>query len=315
MNDMQLNARYASHAAETIRRTQREAERLSLLLNVAAVLVTMGAALALVGGLRRKERFAAEQARLQEERTAEMEQFAARVAHDIRSPVAAVLLALELSERHPDSKKWIAKARKGLGRVEQIVDALYQFAVAGAKPERGLCPDAAEVVTDVVDSLREPAAEAQLELSADTLLREPVACPPGVVATLLVNLVQNAIKYTGGVPGRVQVSMERAGSLVRFRVSDTGPGLPPGAEAKVFHPYVRVEQNAATGLGLGLATVKRLSEGYGGACGVESTPGKGASFWFDLPLASPLSEKTPPRADETERPIDTPEESHVHPSG
>jgi signal transduction histidine kinase len=84
---------------------------------------------------------------------------------------------------------------------------------------------------------------------------------------------------------RVRVGALAGARSMRFEVVDTGPGLPPGSEDRVFEPYCRLTEGDEQGLGLGLATVKRLVEGHGGHVGVKSTSG-GCTFWFDLPLAT-----------------------------
>jgi signal transduction histidine kinase len=73
---------------------------------------------------------------------------------------------------------------------------------------------------------------------------------------------------------------------VRFEVDDTGPGIPVEEQAAVFEPYVRGKGAHVAGLGLGLATVRRLVEANGGRVGVASQPGRGARFWFTLPAAA-----------------------------
>jgi len=101
------------------------------------------------------------------------------------------------------------------------------------------------------------------------------------------NLIRNAIKYIGEGPCKQIVV--RAGLLsgaVHLVVQDSGPGLPSGTERRVFEPYVRVAGTHQPGIGLGLATVKRIVEAHAGRVGVQSNPGKGAAFWVDLPLAA-----------------------------
>ena len=111
------------------------------------------------------------------------------------------------------------------------------------------------------------------------------ACAPGVLASILSNLVRNGIRYVGDRPRReVRVAVHEYESTLRVEVEDTGPGLPTGLESTVFDPYVR-GQSGSPGLGLGLATVKRLAEAYGGSVGVVSRAGEGCTFWFELPRA------------------------------
>jgi signal transduction histidine kinase len=72
-------------------------------------------------------------------------------------------------------------------------------------------------------------------------------------------------------------------NVVRTEVEDTGPGVPAGLEQSIFEPYVRGPDSGTAGLGLGLATVKKLAEGHGGSVGVVNVSAGGALFWFTLP--------------------------------
>jgi signal transduction histidine kinase len=173
------------------------------------------------------------------------------------------------------------------------------FARAGGEVDRTARASALEGARAVVDDARAQADAASIELRVDPLSADvAVACPSGVLTSLVSNLVRNAIKYMGHARERlVVVRVVRTDSRVRVEVVDTGPGLPEGAAERVFDPYVRADRSGQPGLGLGLATVKRLTEAYGGRVGVRSSAA-GCTFWFELPTAS-LSR----RASEIETPI------------
>jgi len=101
----------------------------------------------------------------------------------------------------------------------------------------------------------------------------------------MANLLNNAIKYMGddGHERRVTVRVRDLGQRARVEVADTGPGIPRELLPTLFEPYVRGATGGKPGIGLGLATVKRIAQTHGGRAGVESTPGKGSCFWFELP--------------------------------
>jgi signal transduction histidine kinase len=111
---------------------------------------------------------------------------------------------------------------------------------------------------------------------------------------MVANLARNAIKYIGDGPvRRIDVRVHDKGDHVRFEIEDTGPGLPEGLDAHVFDPYVRGPHATQPGIGLGLATVKRLVEAHGGRVGVVSVAGRGCTFWFELPGAHEASAAEP----------------------
>lgn len=113
-----------------------------------------------------------------------------------------------------------------------------------------------------------------------------VACSPGVLMSMIPNLVENAIKYIGCGPVKeVRVRARTQGLMTRVEVADTGPGVPQGLASKVFDPYVRAPGLKQPGIGLGLATVRRLAESHGGSVGVTKNGATGSVFWFELPRA------------------------------
>jgi CheY-like chemotaxis protein/anti-sigma regulatory factor (Ser/Thr protein kinase) len=105
------------------------------------------------------------------------------------------------------------------------------------------------------------------------------------IKQVLLNLLSNAAKYNR-VGGEVAVCYETLQGRVRIRVTDTGPGIPPDKQKRLFIPFERLGtvQGGVEGTGLGLALSKRLAEAMGGTIGVESQVGHGSTFWFELPL-------------------------------
>jgi signal transduction histidine kinase len=104
----------------------------------------------------------------------------------------------------------------------------------------------------------------------------------------------NAAKYLADSSVRhIKVRAAEASGVVRIEVEDTGPGVPAGLEEAIFEPYVRAAGATQAGLGLGLATVRRLCTAHGGQAGVRSSPGRGSVFWITLPSAPPADAGAP----------------------
>jgi len=296
LRDIDVNNRGAEQMTHRIQSARLRARRISLVLDGASVLAAMAIAAACLHVIRAHERLAREHTALVERRADELEGFAGRIAHDVLSPLANVAMSLELAQRSADpaSRATLERARSSLFRVREIVDALYAFAGAGAAPEAGASTRVGGVLDGVVDEVA-ATAPTGTELRVEAPAREAeVACRPGILVTLLSNLLRNALKYgaADGASPRIAVRALADGPRVRFEVEDAGPGVPPGMEARIFEPHVRAPSAARTrpGLGLGLATAKRLAEAHGGAVGVRPAGDRGSVFWFELPAAA----RTPP---------------------
>jgi signal transduction histidine kinase len=278
---VELNAADGLESARHIERVRRSATLLSFVLD--ALCVALAIVLAVVAF-----RAVKEHTHFVETRSLELEQFAARVAHDLRGPLSPVLLALQILKKDraadaPSSEGTIERALRSVRRLTELVDDLLAFAMAGGRADPTARANALEVARAAVEDVQ-PLAEAQsISVEVDPNAADvTVACPTGVLASLVSNLVRNAIKYMADASvRRVVVRIVPAIGGARVEVEDTGPGLPPGAQEYIFEPYVRADRSGQPGLGLGLATVKRLAEAYGGAVGVRSNR-VGCTFWFEV---------------------------------
>lgn len=135
-------------------------------------------------------------------------------------------------------------------------------------------------------SHRAQAKEMTLTSEVDTSL--VVRANSSLVEQALVNLIDNAIKYTEA-NGVVRVEVRRAGDLAEIRVSDTGPGIEGHHLSRLFERFYRIDQGRSRqlgGTGLGLAIVKHIAQVHGGRVSVESVVGQGTSFSFFLPLVA-----------------------------
>jgi signal transduction histidine kinase len=181
-------------------------------------------------------------------------------------------------------------ARNGRHLLELINELLDLSKIAAGRMELRLEPlELGALFQEAAGTVR-----AQLEARRHTLVIEPsadhlvVTADRGRLRQVLLNLLSNAIKFsTDG--GRVTLSarLEDSGAL-RIAVSDTGIGIAPADQRKLFQEFVQLDPSESRryeGTGLGLALSKRLVELHGGTIGVDSELGKGSTFWFTLRLA------------------------------
>ena len=146
-----------------------------------------------------------------------------------------------------------------------------------------------EIVTECLNLNASLAREKAISL-ADRIPREPhysVKADPLRLKQALINLISNAIKY-GHDQGTVVLNcIEKPGKEIRIEVTDDGPGIPLEKQHLLFQPFEWFEEKQfVDGTGIGLALTRRLVELMHGNTGVESEPGKGSTFWIQLPLAN-----------------------------
>jgi signal transduction histidine kinase len=278
-----LNATKGAREADQIEQARRRVSRIAFALDVACVVVSAAAAAMAVRAVRRSRK-------LIEERATELEAFASRIAHDVRGPLMPAVMALNVGMKAlaPEDHRlvFLERVLRSLRVVADVVEGLFAFARAGARPEMTERASLRAAFNGVIAEVTSVAESSEAEVFVSRFVDRDVACAPGVLASLMSNLVRNSLKYMDGCPlKRVEIHAKEENDHVRVEVHDTGPGLAPGSEAVVFDPYVRGARTREAGLGLGLATVKRLAEAHGGRVGVHSIAGRGCTFWFELPIA------------------------------
>jgi two-component system phosphate regulon sensor histidine kinase PhoR len=148
--------------------------------------------------------------------------------------------------------------------------------------------DFAALVEDALDTQAPAAAKKGVALVPELPAGlPPLTADPLRVIQVLTNLVGNAVKFTPA-GGRVTVRARRLDGHIRCEVADTGCGIAPADQPRLFQRFSQLDMSntrEAGGIGLGLSIVKAIVDAHGGEVGVESVPGAGSTFWFTLPVA------------------------------
>jgi two-component system, OmpR family, sensor kinase len=224
----------------------------------------------------------------------EMRQFTADASHELQTPLTILRGEIEIALRSTRSpQEYVEVMRSALEEIERI-SLLVEGLLLLARSDAGVLKmdfkplDLMTLLEDALSQLSPMARAKSISLTLGEL--EPVEVRGDAVhlRRLLINLVDNAIKYTPS-GGTVKVSIDRQDEWVKLAVDDTGIGIPPEERQKVFQRFYRspeARSGSQGGSGLGLAIVKSIVEAHGGRVELEGEPGKGSSFAVLLPLRS-----------------------------
>ena len=238
------------------------------------------------GELQRRfaEREAERESRQRQERLAAMGEMAARLAHQLRTPLATALLyAAQLGEPAlpaPERARFAQKTVDRLHHLERLIDDMLQF-VRGVNAQ---CEPvaAADLLREAYQTMQPQALARGLLMeicdeSAGCVLRADRLALGGALLSLAENAVQASV-----AGGCIRLGASVANAELILCVSDNGVGIAPEVEARLFEPFFTTRSG---GSGLGLAIVHAVAEAHGGSVGVRSTPGAGSEFALRLPLA------------------------------
>ena len=225
----------------------------------------------------------------------------ATLSHEFRTPLNGVLgmtRLLDGTDLSPEQRSYVAALKESGDHLLGLINDVLDLARLGAdKLELDPAPMEVENLLRQVAELMSPKAhEKGVEVAwAASPGLGVVMADEGRLRQVLLNFAGNAVKFTdkGGVVIAAEAAPGPGGDRVRFTVTDSGPGVPEEARARIFEPFTHADPShggsALGGAGLGLAIVRRLADAHGAEIGVEDAAGGGARFWFTaaLPAVGP----------------------------
>jgi two-component system osmolarity sensor histidine kinase EnvZ len=202
----------------------------------------------------------------------------AGVSHDLRTPLSRMRLAVEMSADHDPAMT--AGMVQDIEDMDAIIDQFLDF----ARDQSGENVEAAGDLNAIVRSVVARYQSRQRPVSFSLGELPPVPLRPAAIQRLLVNLIENALRYSGTA---VEVETRAENGAVVVAVADRGPGIPPAEAQRMLQPFTRMEasRTGATGSGLGLAIVQRIAALHRGRIELLPRPGGGLEARVTLSLA------------------------------
>jgi heavy metal sensor kinase len=227
----------------------------------------------------------------------DMRQFSAALAHELRTPLAALRGETELallSVRSPEeSARALASQLEELDKLARLINELLTLAraEAGEIPFTLVDVDLSKLAASIVEQL-EPVAQVRgIDLVSDAAAGVVVVGDSGWIERLLLNLLDNAIKFTDA-GGRIVVRVWREREVACLDVSDTGKGIAPEALPHVFDRFYQADPSRSSGYegaGLGLTLAKWIADRHGATLQVRSEPGRGTTFSLRMSIGRPVA--------------------------
>jgi signal transduction histidine kinase len=213
------------------------------------------------------------------------------VSHDLRSPLQSITLGIDVLRGKHGELPQLTTIEHAAERVQTLVEDLLdasQAETTGLQLERNRLP--ARALLETTEELfASRAAKAGVQIRIGACGDDMISIDRDRMLQVLSNLVGNALSFTPR-DGEIVLTATRVANRIRFAVRDTGPGIPDAERAHLFGAFEqggegrRGKRTRRGSVGLGLYIARNLVRAHGGRIGVDSTPGEGSTFWFELPL-------------------------------
>lgn len=239
--------------------------------------------------LARQRRLLVERVQVLSEKNSELEAFAGRAAHDLRSPMNPIRgyadLILESKGLPEEVPAMVQHIRRAVDRMTRVVDDMLALSISGRPPAGQSSPGV--VVARLIEEMGAELHEVDLETK---LGAGRVACAEGVLTQILRNLIGNAIKFRArSRPLRIAIEARDAGPVVELAVEDNGVGMDPESAKHAFEPFYRGHMDRELpGHGLGLAIVERTTRALGGTCELSSVLDRSTRIVVRIPRAGSI---------------------------
>ena len=219
----------------------------------------------------------------------ELEMFAYVASHDLQEPLRSIAGFMELlrdryhGQLDAKADEYITFAVDGAKRLQTLINGLLEYSRVSTRGKPLAEVDTATALAEALANLQSAILETGAAVTHDPL---PVLqADAGQFARLLQNLLANALKFHSDQPPRIHIGVRRQATAWEFSVCDNGIGIDPESFDRLFIIFQRLHtQKQYPGTGLGLAICKRIVERHGGRIWLESTPGRGTTFFFTIPV-------------------------------
>jgi signal transduction histidine kinase len=228
----------------------------------------------------------------------ELGSFASVIAHDLRSPLNTIgLFAQMVDDRRTESSanekyEYLDSMHNEIARMSGLIQRLLAYGRVGSGEMQPEACDCEAMLTCVMRNLT-----SELQKVAGKVTHDPlpvVDADPTLMAELFQNLIENSLKYRGDGPPEVHIAATEDAAGFQFSIRDNGIGFQPEDATRIFQPFQQAHGThpRRSGIGLGLATCRKIVERHKGKIWADAWPGQGATFYFTLPQKAAAPAKT-----------------------